>query len=905
MLKKIALIIVSVLLLGISISSYFYFKKQKEYRGVNSLVAVPMDAELIVTFESLQKFMDKLTEDGDMAKELRNFNNLAEALEDFKLLSDLVEDNESNISLERTLTIATHLQGKDDIELLYILPIIDYMDEKNIIGLFKKLFSKSIGTRKYQEIEIYTTKQFNFAITKGMFIASKSKILLENSIRQIGSGKSIAEDAGFKQIRKTVGAGMDANIFINMKTFPKVLSFTTSKTHKKIVRNATNLTTWTELDLSIKNSVILLNGFTFSDIKERNYLNAFLQQEPVEINMEDVLPADISVINAFGFSDVSQYRRDYLKYLSQIGELDTYQKNMKTLKIRFGCNVEKLIYDNMFNEIGLVFSESSTEHPITVIRTKSASITEEKMVQAIKYFAKKNKTKFAQYKHVYRLDANTNFNIYKFPEEKLARKLFGVWFSNASSKYFAFIDNYMIMSHDIASLSAYLKSVSLGKTIATNKNYKDSKEYLSDKANFLFYASTVRCNKFLMQFMDKKRKEKFEAYKPYINKFQSMGLQLTSNQKLIYNNLFIAYNPVIEAAPQTVWESKLDVSFKHKPFLVKNHRTKATEILVQDEKNQVYLISNKGSILWKKPIGEKIVGEVKQIDCYRNNKLQYLFTTDKHLYLLDRNGNNVKNYPVILPATTEKGVSVFDYDKNRKYRIFVPCTDKKIYVYTREGKRVEGWKANKADNKITCNIEFYRVKNKDYLVYADKYRAYILNRRGDERVKIKKQFSKSERNKFYLDKRSNCLVTTDTKGTIYEVGFDGSVKTKQFVEVSPKHYFTIADVNADGRNEYVFADGNELKVFSNRGKLKWKKEFDGEISYAPSIYRFSKHKVEIGICIAEANKIYLLSGNGNNHAGFPLKGNTKFSVGFNKKDNKGFSLFVGNNRNFLLNYAVQ
>ncbi len=909
MLKKILAVSFIVLLLGTLLASYFYFQKQEEYRGADALKAVPVDAEFIITIDNLEQLVEQFRDSSGALQELQNIDEIKEIARNLNKIDSLVNgagNADAEVALNRSVTIATHLQGRNDIKFLYILPIIDYLDEKNIISVIEKMITPDkFKVRNYQNTDIYTAKTFHFAIVKGMFVASRSKILLENAIRQVISGKSIAANKGFHQIRKTVGSGADANMFINLKLFPRLLSFIAGKNYKKAIKKGANLATWAALDLTMRDNVILLNGFSYSDIKERNYLTVFLKQNAVELQMESVIPADAAVVSAFGFSNVESYKEKYQKYLSQMGSLEIYRANIGAMKRKLGTDMEKLMYNVLFNEIGLVYSGNSSDKPFTIIRTKSASIAKEGMIKAIKYYAKKRKQGLGNYHRVYQLDAATKFDIYRFPEEKLPSKLFGMWFNNASSKYFTFIDNYMVMNEDKRLLSEYLKSVALGKTIDTNKNYEESKEYLSKEANFLFYASTLRCHKLFKQFMDKEMQQKLEDYQSCLTKFQTLGLQLSSTNQLIYNNLFITYNPVVEIAPQTVWESKLDTCFRHKPFLVKNHRNKETEIFVQDEKNNIYLISNSGTILWKRPIDEKIIGDVEQIDCFRNNKLQYLFTTSKHLYLVDRNGNDVKSYPIRLPAKATRGVAVFDYDNNRNYRIFVACNDKKVYAYSREGRKITGWKSKRADNPIACDVQFFRVKGKDYLVYADQFRTYILNRRGEERVKLKKQFSKSTNNPFYLDKRTNKLISTDINGTIFEIDLKGNVQSKPILKLSANHYFNIADLDADGRNEYIFADSNFIKVFSNKGKLLWSKKFDAAVSYAPNIYRFSRRAVEIGICVADENKIYLLDAKGKAHAGFPLKGNTKFSIGFTKKDNKGFHLFVGNNRNFLLNYDVQ
>ena len=61
--------------------------------------------------------------------------------------------------------------------------------------------------------------------------------------------------------------------------------------------------------------------------------------------------------------------------------------------------------------------------------------------------------------------------------------------------------------------------------------------------------------------------------------------------------------------------------------LVKNHYTQKWEIAVQDENLNLYLISSEGEILWKRKLQEAVIGSIRQIDLFKNNKLQLLFNT--------------------------------------------------------------------------------------------------------------------------------------------------------------------------------------------------------------------------------------------------------------------------------------
>lgn len=920
MLKKILTSLLILLLLTIIVLGYLFLQKQQEYKGIDPFSAVPVNSEMIIQFESLEDLITKLENNTGAWKELSKFDNIANINENLQFLDSLISnfDSEGTFSLNRSLTMASHLQGKNEIDYLFLLPISDYLEEKKIknaivnwVGL-----DSSVAERKYHNTTLFSIpaknpkdKGIHYAFSKGLFIASRSMLLVENSILQLSTENSITKTKGFEQIRRTIGKNVDANIFLNLKTFPKQVSLSLNNNYSKFIRNFTNFANWTELDLSFRNRIILLNGFTYSDPQQGNLLNLFLQQEPVKMEMEAIIPSSTSILTILGIDNALLHKGKYRKYLDQIGKLSGYQKNINEVKKKTGVDYEEAIYSVIHKEVGLAFTEGQTNKRFTIIRTKSASIAKEKMLEMINGNAKREQRTLAYYKRTYHLDKETSFDIFRLPEDRIPEKLFGSLFTDASSAYLTFIDNYMVLGPDISSLSEFIHESVLGKTLNTNQTYMENKEFLSNKANFYFYASTPRANSFISGFLNTDLQKEIKDHKQSINKFQAIGLQLSSNRNLIYNNLFVEYDPVLELAPQTDWESRLDTCFAHKPYLVKNHYTKENEILIQDINNQLYLLNPSGRILWKKSLESQIVGKVQQIDIYKNGKLQYLFATKNKLHLVDRNGNNVSNYPIKLKAEAVQGVSIFDYDKNKNYRFFIPCRDKKIYAYTKEGKTLTGWNPAKAENEISCEIQHFRVKNKDYIVYADKYRIYILNRRGEERIKLKQQFSKSKNNPFYLEKSvgniSDRLVTTDVNGNIYYCYFDGKLEKKTFTQLSDSHFFVAADIDADGKNEYLFADYNLLKIFDASGKQSLDKKFDSGISFRPHVYNFSRRNIEIGICLEDENKIFLIDKEGNNHKGFPLKGNTEFSIGFSKTGDKSFNLYVGDNRNFLLNYSVQ
>ena len=635
-----------------------------------------------------------------------------------------------------------------------------------------------------------------------------------------------------------------------------------------------------------------------------------MKQAAVKMEMKSVLPANSGLIAILALNNPNAYKSAYRKFLEGNNGLKEYLTGLKILKTKTGTDLENLFYSIIHKEIALVYLDNQLDKQFSVIRTKSASAAKDKLVKMLSSYAEKNRRSLSYYSTTLKLDGATKFDVFRLPDDLLFEKIFGRMFKGAPTNYVCIFENYLIFGKTKAQLSEFVHASFLRKTLDRDPVFEESKEYLSNKANFFFYTTMPRSNKIVSSFFSEDYQTNLIDQRESLNKLQAIGYQMSVNENLIYNNIFVKHNPVLELAPQTVWESRLDTAFVHKPFLVKNHYTQEKEILVQDVNNQLYLIHPaSGRILWKRPLASSILGEVHQIDLFKNNKLQYVFVTEDKLHMIDRNGKDVGHYPVLLRSKAVRGLSIFDYSKNRKYRFFVPGKDQKIYAYSKDGKLLNGWKFKKAENPIVSDVQHFRIKGKDYIVFADEYRVYFLNRKGKIRLKPKKQIAQSVNNIFYLEKAhgkiADRLVTTDREGNIQYFYMDGRVETKSISGINQAHYFVARDIDADGISEYIISNKNKLHVYNALGNEILIKEFSSDISAPPAIYQFSKNKFEIGICLRDDNQLHLIDTNGNNHKGFPLKGNTAFSIAFSKGTQKGFYLFACDERSFLLNYNVK
>jgi len=394
-----------------------------------------------------------------------------------------------------------------------------------------------------------------------------------------------------------------------------------------------------------------------------------------------------------------------------------------------------------------------------------------------------------------------------------------------------------------------------------------------------------------------------------LSKIQTIAYQLNSSGGKLYNNILLKHSSspsVSTTETQASWKSLLDTTINFKPQLVKNHNTGETDIFVQDMANNAYLINNVGRIVWKINLPEPIISPIYQIDYYRNGKLQMFFNTKNHLYVIDRLGNSVDKFPVKLKSPATGSVSLFDYDNNRQYRLIVANEDRKVYLYEKTGKMVDGWSFKQSEHPIQTDIYHFRASNKDYIVFADKFKVYILDRQGRTRVSPEYNFPVGRQTTISIDRPRSRLVLTDTVGTVHFISLDNGKITQQKLKSFPSsHFFDFKDIDGDGQGDFIFTANNKVEVYRQDGKQFIDIKTDEPVTKPPQVFEFSATDLRIGIVQPQKNQIWLYDNKGKPIKGFPMNGSTMFSIGRSDQSSSNFNLFVGSNNNFLHNYICK
>ncbi len=353
--------------------------------------------------------------------------------------------------------------------------------------------------------------------------------------------------------------------------------------------------------------------------------------------------------------------------------------------------------------------------------------------------------------------------------------------------------------------------------------------------------------------------------------------QLKKGDKIVNINGFISEfkNEYSNSSIELKFESSIANDIILGPLIVKNHINNSNEVLIQDSKNILYLINDRGQVEWTREIDGKIIKEINQIDSYKNGKLQYVFATKKGLYLLDRKGRNVGKFPLKFNDQITKPLSVFDYDNNKNYRLLITQGDE-LFMFDSKGNRVRGFDYDKKA-KILTKPKHFRISNKDIIVFKTSDQLAILNRRGKIRIKADTKYSYSD---YEIFQYQNFLVTSSKKNEIIKIDMRGNTLAEGSMPINSK------------------VSGNKSSILTLQKNILSDSKNSIEISFGKyqdfKIYSSGKNSY-VNIFDSQNNKIYLFDNNLNIIKGFPILSENNADFIFDKSVIE-FSIKTSNNK---------
>ena len=690
---------------------------------------------------------------------------------------------------------------------------------------------------KYNRYNIFQEGDYFKTYLGNTVISSTSDIIIENTIRNYNSGKRGINNLSFYDLILSSNKNEPINIFTDSELDEFSKEYFRSIEFYPIIN-----TSWKSYDLSKSNNDIRLTGITRINDSIKSKLSILKNINPKSLESDRLIPNTFKSFLSITISDSNLFLKNYQDYLTQI---------------------------NILDELG-PFEEIEVINEITFLQDDDKSII--LSVADLELIDKLSFSESIDYsKKIFDLEVSKNLN-----------ELFGLFDKNLNIQYGILIDKFIVLGNSKNQLKKILTSFENKRTLNNDIYYQKNRENSINKLSFLWLANTkqIKDDETFINSVSKKLDTKlypFISYEGIVDKQLSLlnfyidRVETRESSGNIYNELIVSNTNKITLPPK--W--------------LKNHRNNQYDFAYQDDENYLYLYSNKGNLFWKKKLSSQIIGEIQQVDLYKNGRLQMAFRTSDKFFIIDRNGSIVKPFEISFKKSDYiNPLSIFDYDNSKNYR-FLLSQDNLIKMYDNRGKIVSGFNPDEFNADILNPPVHIRIKDKDYILLQLKNgELKILNRRGKERISVNKNIDFSNNNFFsFMD----LFTTTDINGNLIQIDMNGNVVQNSY---NLKENNTI-EVRMDN---ILIHSGNSINI---NGKI---------INLPPG--RYTKPKLfnykdllYISITDEKENKIYLFNNQGDMINGFPLKGTNIVDIVDSDNDGK-IELISQLDSNSVISYEI-
>ena len=666
---------------------------------------------------------------------------------------------------------------------------------------------------------LYTTK------IDSIIIGSNNKTLLYN----LATSKSKAKH--FQNSIAIQDKSAAFSVIINENSTIKTPFF-----NQKLTLNS--FTNYISLDADVSQDQIILNGITKGTDSTKSLINVFKNT-----NAQSNAIANIAPSNSNGFLSIT-----YKNYL-------TFNKNLNTFNHTKDTLVNPLLKHSI--EFGEVYFNDSNLFIINsedIIATKEALLNQQNIAEDYR-----------------------NVTIYNYNNPNIFNDSLSPFIINVTANNYCILDQFVVFGNSTEALENVIANYQNQTTFSSREYYKNVVSKVSTDASILQALTPESLSHTFQQNLNSAKDFNFKDYK-------------TSVLQFIYDRDFAHVNAVINKAKQNyrdqtiseVFNISLENEILNNPQFVTNHQSKQKEIIAQDINNKLYLISNNGKIIWTKQIDEAILGRVNQIDMYKNGRLQLAFATKNHVYILDRNGKDVDNFPLKFKDEITQPLAVFDYDKRKKYRLFV-TQNNSVLVYDIKGKPVKGFDFNKTKSPILTTPKHIRIGTKDYIVIKTENKLHIVSRRGKTRVTPKTSLTFSNQPVFEY---KNGFATTTKDGKLVLISTNGSV---QILNTNLKPNHSIVSTT----QTMVTQSDNLLNIKDTKLELDLANYTNANLFYI-------NNKIYISITDTQNQKVLLYDSNAELLKNFPVYGTSAIDLDQIDKDNKLEFVTKGDKNNILV-----
>ena len=827
--------------------------------------AIPASAVLVVEtdnpLQTLQAWQQ--TPAGQSLVLLPYFQNLLARLDQLRAYPET-----GRVLAKKKILFSLHATTRQDFDYVFFVPLTDAEQPglEKILRDFRKNAGYRTDTRTFggetitEITHVASRQQFSYILHDHVFIGSYTSLLVEEVIRTVNEN-AVTRTAQWADWREAGNNGgkQPVKLYANLAATPRLVQVLTGSASEAGILahfgRFAALSASHQKNTGEKNSIFLKGQTSVADLAETGeYLRIFDGQSPQSIQCLSLIPNQTSVLYHWSFSNAAEFLRQHRAY--------DQAHNPRT-------SSPKALPGWVGGEMALALIETTSDLPdrLLIVQAKSRPQALQNLDRLAK--ALDNQQNTDSYSENY-----AGVPIRQMNEADFPASLFGAEINGFGECFYTGIGNHVVFGSSVRALKNLLDSRTTGEVWGQS----GQKRKLFEKqkpALFTVHADVSRAWGMFLRNASPQWRQLMQQYSGELKDFEAVTCRITSQKEKQFGTELTLHHrekPVAARLQNRFfnnWRTNADTLLTMPPAVVRSHLDRSRETLLQDAGNRLYLVSEEGTIRWRRWLESPVKTPIFQIDYLKNNKLQYLFATKNALQLIDRNGSPVAPYPMKIGAATGlHTLSVIDYEGDLDYRFLISDLLGNLYMYDKAGTPLEGWNPLRMGYRLQCAPQHIRLGGKDYFaILQANGQLTLVNRRGQAQPGFPLNLKARTESPFLIENGTSMdetrLVVVTNDGEMLRINLRGEIaERRQFNRTAGGNRFRLCA--EPGNRDWVVArlDNSKTGLLDKNGNLLFEADSNPAGEQYVQYYNFGSGLQLVAITQAadKQTRVYNLNG---------------------------------------------
>jgi hypothetical protein len=747
--------------IGVAAIAYYFYDLLYLFSGKEiRFRAVPLHAAFFVDIQGLDTIRSRCASLGmeSLTAQLKLLEKASEAKD---VLQQINEEHNLFIKdmMSGNFLVSYHVTRPGHTEALLIVELAE-ASKSDLTDMLKAQSKYTYEKRIVRSEPVWDISigsaynRWTITVYKDLLLMSKDPALVEDGLLQLKDNVSVYNDKTFQPLASS--SLPHVHLYYHFSNISSAAQAFADKSGYYLIQPISRFADWMALSLNLNTNGLTIQGKCTVNSKELRWLN------------------DYSLNNKINYYPLSQKPDNTALLMSTLLKKSESKDAINTNPVLRLPDFEQYVAPWFDEEASLVLTEPVGDqydtYSLLFLKTKPNSRAFETLKPLMASVDDANNRLPISYK---------GYLIGKLNTAGWYSMLVSNPFADFLSPYVLVTNDYVILANSLTQLKLYLERLNdkktLDKSIVPGLNMA-----ASSTATFTLFAQLPLLNDLFENITNKEFASSFLADYNRITRWSPLFLEWNYDSKGAFNisgALITKLSTDQKKNTTYLWKTELDTIAQSELYVVLDGKGREKRLLVQDANNTLYMLNRAGDVVWRRILDAPVVGNMFNIDFYKNNEYQIVLATENKIYVMDDAGKDLPNFPITIPFRVTTGLNVIDPESSRNYLYFVGCENGYYYGYEKSGRPLSGWNPNPNGRNIAMPVSYFRFRGKEFFMLITQMGDLkFYSRYGMEVYKDIKTHASLSRP--FVAVVNKGFVVSDAAGNTYLLGYDGKLNKK-------------------------------------------------------------------------------------------------------------------------------